>query len=80
MKNYIQKIKKIKTQFGKFNTSEVENVLNVLSNDKIDYVKKLETLFCKKFKVSNFIFSSSCTVWQAVLPRQGCWDEYLRST
>ena len=61
MKNYIQKIKKIKTQFGKFNTSEVENVLNVLNNDKIDYVKKLETLFCKKFKVKYAIACNSGT-------------------
>ena len=61
MKNYIQKIKNIKNQFGKFNSSEVENVLNVLNNDKIDYVKRLENLFCKKFNVKYAIACNSGT-------------------
>ena len=61
MKYYYQKIRKIKNQFGKFNSSEVENVLNVLNNDKIDYVKKLENLFCKKFKIKYSIACNSGT-------------------
>ena len=61
MKYYSQKIKKIKNQFGKFNNSEVENVLNVLNNDKIDYVKKLESLFSKKFKTKYSIACNSGT-------------------
>ena len=61
MANYIQKIRKIKNQFGKFNSSEVENVLNVLNNDKIDYVKRLENLFCKKFKIKYSIACNSGT-------------------
>ena len=54
MSNYLKKIDKIKNQFGKFNNSEVDNVLNVLNNDKIDYVKKLESLFSKKFKSTRY--------------------------
>ena len=61
MKYYSQKIKNIKNQFGKFNNSELENVLNVLNNDKIDYVKKLENLFCKKFKTKYSIACNSGT-------------------
>ena len=61
MKKYSQKIKRIKNQFGKFNNSELENVLNVLNNDKIDYVKKLESLFSKKFKTKYSIACNSGT-------------------
>lgn len=61
MKYYSQKIKKIKNQFGKFNNSEVENVLKVLNNDKIDYVKKVEEYFCKKYKVKYAIACNSGT-------------------
>ena len=61
MSNYLKKIYKIKNQFGKFNNSEVDNVLNVLNNDKIDYVKKLESLFSKKFKTKYSIACNSGT-------------------
>ncbi len=64
MKNYINKIKKIKRENGKFNSSEVNYVLDVLENSKkkdIDYVKKLENLFCKKFKVKYAIACNSGT-------------------
>ena len=61
MSSYLKKINKIKNQFGKFNNSEVENVLNVLNNDKIDYVKKLELLFSKKFKTKYSIACNSGT-------------------
>ena len=47
MKSYLNKIKKIKNKYGKFNNSEIENVLNVLNNSKIDYVNKLESHFAK---------------------------------
>lgn len=58
MNSYQVKINKIKNKFGKFNNSELENVLNVLdSKSKIDYVKKLEKLFCKIFKIK---YSISC--------------------
>ena len=61
MIKYLNKIKKIKNQFSKFNNSEVENVLNVLNNDSIDYVKKLENLFSEKFKVKYSIACNSGT-------------------
>ena len=54
MKSYIKKIKNIKDKFAKFNGNEIDNVLDVLNNKNIDYVKKLETHFCKKFKVVAF--------------------------
>ena len=50
MRYYLKKINHIKNKFSKFNSSELDNVLNVLDNSGIDYVKKLETLFCKTFK------------------------------
>ncbi|MDC0851298.1 DegT/DnrJ/EryC1/StrS aminotransferase family protein [Candidatus Pelagibacter sp.] len=59
-----EKIKSIKKFDGKFNNSELEFVLNVLENSKakdIDYVKKLESLFCKKFKVKYAIACNSGT-------------------
>ena len=61
MKSYIKKIKNIKDKFAKFNGSEIDNVLNVLNNENIDYVKKLEMLFCKKFKVKYAIACNSGT-------------------
>ena len=60
----IKKIKSIKKQDGKFNNSEVEYVLDVLENSKkknVDYVKKIEDLFCKKFKVKYAIACNSGT-------------------
>ena len=62
MNSYQVKINKIKNKFGKFNNSELENVLNVLdSKSKIDYVKKLEKLFCKTFKIKYSIACNSGT-------------------
>ena len=60
----IKKIKSIKKQDGKFNNFEVEYVLDVLENSKkknVDYVKKIEDLFCKKFKVKYAIACNSGT-------------------
>ena len=61
MKSYNKKIKNIKDKFAKFNGSEIDNVLNVLNNKNIDYVKKLEMLFCKKFNVKYAIACNSGT-------------------
>ncbi len=62
MKNYLKKINFIRDQFGKFNTNEIENVMNVLSNNKkVDYVKNLEDLFCKIYGVSYAIACNSAT-------------------
>jgi len=61
MKPYVKKIENIKHKFSKFNGSEIDNVLNVLNNENIDYVKKLETLFCKKFGVKYSIACNSGT-------------------
>ena len=61
MKSYLRKIKNIKDKFAKFNGNEIDNVLDVLNNKNIDYVKKLETLFCKKFKVKYAIACNSGT-------------------
>jgi perosamine synthetase len=61
MKTYLRKIKNIKDKFAKFNGNEIDNVLDVLNNENIDYVKKLETLFCKKFKVKYAIACNSGT-------------------
>ncbi len=61
MQHYLSKIKKIKNKFGKFNHSEIDNVLNVLDNSNTDYVKKLESLFCKIFKVKYAIACNSGT-------------------
>ena len=61
MQHYLSKIKKIKNKFGKFNHSEIDNVLNVLDNSNTDYVKKLELLFCKIFKVKYAIACNSGT-------------------
>ena len=62
--NLLKKIKSIKKFEGKFNNLELEYVLNVLENSKkkdIDYVKKLENLFCKKFNVKYAIACNSGT-------------------
>ena len=62
MNHYRQKIKRIKNLYGKFNNSELENVLNVLDADSnIDYIKKLENLFCKTFGVKYAIACNSGT-------------------
>lgn len=61
MISYLKKIKRIKNKFGKFNTSELDNVINVLNNSKIDYVKKLEQHFCKIFNVKYSIACNSGT-------------------
>ena len=48
MNKFNKLIKSINSRFGKFNNNELENVLNVLNNNKkLDYVKKLEGLFSK---------------------------------
>lgn len=60
----MKKIKSIKKADGKFNALEIEYVLDVLENSKtkdIDYVKKIENLFCKKFKVKYAIACNSGT-------------------
>tara|TARA_B100000131_G_C18083727_1_gene599248 strand:+ start:252 stop:1493 length:1242 start_codon:yes stop_codon:yes gene_type:complete len=62
--NLLKKIKSIKKFEGKFNNLELDYVLNVLENSKkkdIDYVKKLENLFCKKFNVKYAIACNSGT-------------------
>ena len=61
--NYRTKIKSIKNKFGKFNSNEVDYVLNVLDDKtkNIDYVQKLENEFCKKFKVKYAIACNSGT-------------------
>jgi perosamine synthetase len=62
MNYYLKKIKKIKHKYGKFNNSELDNVLNVLDSDNnVDYVKKLEKLFCKTLKVKYAIACNSGT-------------------
>ena len=62
MKKYSKKINQIKSKFGKFNSTEIENVMNVLdSSTNIDYVKKLEKLFCRVFKVKYSIACNSGT-------------------
>ena len=61
MSSYLKKINHIKNKFSKFNSSELDNVLNVLDNSGIDYVKKLETLFCKTFKTKYAIACNSGT-------------------
>ena len=62
MNRYLQKIKRIKNRYGKFNNSELDNVLNVLDADSdIDYIKKLENLFCKTFGVKYAIACNSGT-------------------
>ena len=63
-KNFLKKIKSIKKKDSKFNTLEIECVLDVLENSKkkdIDYVKKIENLFCKKFNVKYAIACNSGT-------------------
>lgn len=61
--NYKKKINSIKNKFGKFNTKELDYVLNVIDDKtkKIDYVQKLEDEFCKKFKVKYSIACNSGT-------------------
>jgi perosamine synthetase len=61
--NYKKKIKSIKNKFGKFNSNEVNYVLNVIDDKtkNIDYVRKLEDEFCKKFKVKYAIACNSGT-------------------
>jgi len=61
MSSYLKKINHIKNKFSKFNSSELDNVLNVLDNSGIDYVKKLEKLFCKTFKTKYAIACNSGT-------------------
>ena len=62
MNKFNKLIKSINSRFGKFNNNELENVLNVLNNNKkLDYVKKLEGLFSKKFKVKYSIACNSGT-------------------
>ena len=64
MKNFLNKIKSIKKHDGKFNTREIDYVLDVLENSKhkgVDYVKKVENLFCKKFNVKYAIACNSGT-------------------
>jgi perosamine synthetase len=62
MNRYLQKINRIKNRYGKFNNSELDNVLNVLDTDSnIDYIKKLENLFCKTFGVKYAIACNSGT-------------------
>ncbi len=63
-KNLLKKIKSIKKHDGKFNSYELEYVLDVLENSKkknIDYVKKIENFFCKKFNVKYAIACNSGT-------------------
>ena len=58
------KLKRIYKDEGKFNTRELKFVLDVLENSKIkdnDYVKKLEKLFCKIYKVKYAIACNSGT-------------------
>ena len=61
--NYIKKIKSIKNKFGKFNSKELDFVLNVIDDKtkNIDYVQKLEDEFSKKFKVKYSIACNSGT-------------------
>ena len=51
MNKFNKLIKSINSRFGKFNNNELENVLNVLNNNKkLDYVKKLEGFFQKNLR------------------------------
>ncbi len=61
--NYKKKINSIKNKYGKFNSNELNYVLNVIDDKtkNIDYVKKLEDEFCKKFKVKYSIACNSGT-------------------
>ena len=61
--NYKKKISSIKNKYGKFNSNELNYVLNVIDDKtkNIDYVKKLEDEFCKKFKVKYSIACNSGT-------------------
>ncbi len=63
MKNYDYKIKSIKNKFGKYNSNELDFVLNVIDDKtkNINYVQKLEDDFCKKFKVKYSIACNSGT-------------------
>ena len=61
--NYKKKIKSIKNKFGKFNSKEIDFVLNVIDDKtkNIDYVLKLEKEFCKTFRVKYSIACNSGT-------------------
>lgn len=62
--SFNNKLKRIYKDEGKFNTKEVKFVLDVLENSKNkdnDYVKKLEKLFCKIYKVKYAIACNSGT-------------------
>ena len=62
IQNHFARIQKIKDKFSKFNNREVDHVLKVLnSNNKIDYVAKLEQKFCKLYKVKYSIACNSGT-------------------
>ena len=61
--NYKKKINSIKNKYGKFNSNELNYILNVIDDKtkNIDYVQKLEGEFCKKFKVRYSIACNSGT-------------------
>lgn len=61
--NYKKKINSIKSKYGKYNSNELDFVLNVIDDKTkaINYVQKLEDEFCKKFKVKYSIACNSGT-------------------
>ena len=61
MNKYISKINKIKNQYSKFPNDEIDFVLDVLSNSRVDYISKLESKFKKTFNQKYNIACNSGT-------------------
>lgn len=62
IQSHFTKIKKIKNKFSKFNNKEIDHVLQALnSENKIDFVSKLEKSFSKLYKVKYSIACNSGT-------------------
>ena len=62
IQSHFTKIQKIKNKFSKFNNKEIDHVLQALnSENKIDFVSKLEKSFSKLYKVKYSIACNSGT-------------------